>query len=349
VSGDHFDTCKQVAISSGILTEQEATIKGVILSGEIFRHSLGKVEKILDEKSGKMIWQFADEQRKREVISRVRVISRASDEDKSLLIAAIKQEGGLVMMSGQTIADASALKEANIGVCMGNNCQVAYDNADLVIMDGNFSSIYKSVKWGQAIFNNMKKFIQFQLTINIVICLLIFINGVSVGKPVLNVIQLLWANLVMDVLGAIALCTEPPLKVSNIGAEAEYSRISRKKKLIDAGMWRTILVTSAYELTVLLVFSYFTGMMFEPFNLITDDPPNGRLVTNTMVFHILMIMNIVNAINCRSISDTNKNPFKNFCNNPLFWLIFLFEGAVQATFFFAPLLFPALGTMLGVA
>lgn len=135
VSGDHFDTCKQVAIKSGILTEAEARIKGVILSGDSFRTSLGKYERILDEKSGKMIYQFMDNSRKKDVIHRVRVIARATDDDKQLLIAAIKEEGGLVMMSGQTIADATALKEANIGVCMGTNCQVAYDNSDLVILD----------------------------------------------------------------------------------------------------------------------------------------------------------------------------------------------------------------------
>lgn len=108
------------------------------------------------------------------------------------------------------------------------------------------------------------------MTINIVICSLIFINGISVGQSVLNVIQLLWANLIMDVLAAIALCTEPPVKAKSLETEKAYSRISRKDKLISTGMWRTIIVTAVFELLVLLVFSYFTGMMFEPdFNLIT--------------------------------------------------------------------------------
>lgn len=89
----------------------------------------------------------------------MRIIARATAEDKLLLIAGIRQAGGLVGMTGDSVADAMALKEADVGLCMGSGCQVAKDNSDLVIMDNDFVSIHRSIKWGRAIFDNVRKFI----------------------------------------------------------------------------------------------------------------------------------------------------------------------------------------------
>lgn len=114
---------------------------------------------------------------------------------------------------------------------MGSGCEVAKDNSDLIILDNNFYSIYKSIKYGRAIFDNIRKFIQFQLTINLVICFITIIGGCTTGKTPLNIIQMLWVNLIMDVLGAIALGTESP-------GNENISRISRKDGIINAVMWR---------------------------------------------------------------------------------------------------------------
>ena len=165
-------------------------------------------------------------------------------------------------------------------------------------------------------------------------CVLIFLNGLSLGSSPLNVIQLLWTNLIMDILASIALCTEPPRPGSD-----NNTRISRKDRLISLGMWRTILVTAAYELVVLLFFSYFGTFVCvaEPFNLITepllkDGKATNHLVVNTMIFHTFILMNVWNAFNARCIDDAEKNVFKHLFNNPLFWLIFVLENAVQYGF-----------------
>jgi P-type Ca2+ transporter type 2C len=139
----------------------------------------------------------------------LKIIARCTAEDKFVLVAGIKQKGGLVGMTGDSIADAEALKKADVGLCMGSGCDVAKDNSDLVILDNDFVSIHRSVKWGRAIFDNVRKFIQFQLTINIVICTITIIGGCTLGHAPLNVVQMLWTNLIMDILGAIAIGTEP--------------------------------------------------------------------------------------------------------------------------------------------
>jgi P-type E1-E2 ATPase len=129
-----------------------------------------------------------------------------------LLISGIKFAGGLVAMSGESNSDSMALKEADVGLCMGSGCQVAKENADLVILDNDFASIYRSIVWGRSIFDNVRKFLQFQLTINISLCTIVLITGATLGQSPFKVIHLLWANLVMDILGAISIGTEPPQK-----------------------------------------------------------------------------------------------------------------------------------------
>jgi Ca2+-transporting ATPase len=135
-------------------------------------------------------------------------------------------------MTGDSISDAEALIKADIGLCMGSGCDVAKDNSDLVVLDNDFYSIYRSIRWGRAIFDNVKKFIQFQLTVNIVFCVITVLSGCTLGRTPLNVIQMLWANLVMDVLAAIALGTEAPT------LDRDTRRISRKDRIMDAVMWR---------------------------------------------------------------------------------------------------------------
>jgi Ca2+-transporting ATPase len=113
---------------------------------------------------------------------------------------------------------------------MGSGCEVAKDNSDLVILDNDFVSIFRSIQWGRQIFNNVRKFLQFQMTVNIVVCFITLLGGMTIGQIPLNIIQLLWTNLIMDVLGAMM--------------EDRYvhsTRVSRKEKLFNAHMWRQIL------------------------------------------------------------------------------------------------------------
>ena len=91
-------------------------------------------------------------------------------------------------MCGDSINDADALKKADVGMCMGSGCDVAKDNSDLVILDNDFYSIQRSIKWGKAIFDNVRKFLQFQITVNIVICFITFIGGATINRTPLNVI-----------------------------------------------------------------------------------------------------------------------------------------------------------------
>ena len=142
------------------------------------------------------------------------------------------------------------------------------------------------------------------MTINISLCTIVVLSGATLGRSPLNVIQLLWANLIMDILAAIAIGTEPFNK-----HETQSVRISRKDKIILPDMWRTILGQALYQFIVLLVLTYFGEFIFfdQSFNLIytplRDEAgdPTDRMILDTIVFHSYIMMNMFNQINCRVV------------------------------------------------
>jgi len=186
---------------------------------------------------------------------------------------------------------------------------VAKENSDLVILDNDFKSIHYAIMWGRTIFENVRKFIQFQVTINIVLCFIVFLSGLTLGHSPFNVIQLLWINLIMDTLGAVAICTEPfQAKKRN---EGHSNRISRKDKILTLVMWRNIFGQVVYQTIAMLALMYFGQMMFfeESFNLVTEklryaeaneelgiseNDPTNKMRHHTMIFHTFVLMNLFN-------------------------------------------------------
>jgi len=238
VTGDHLETAKFVALKTGIVSIDEVHLEGIALTGDQFRAQIGDFEKEFDETSREFRIKFNDQNAFEKTKRRVKIIARASPLDKFILVCGIKQRGGLVAMCGDSIADAEALQSAQVGMCMGTGCDVAKDNSDLVILDNDFYSIQRSIKWGRAIYDNVRKFIQFQMTVNIVLIIITFLGGATLGHTPLNVIQMIWCNLIMDILGAIALGTETYKKDEDVSVQNKSNRISRRDKILLPEMWR---------------------------------------------------------------------------------------------------------------
>ena len=177
------------------------------------------------------------------------------------------------------------------------------------------------------------------MTVNISLCFLTILGGVTLGHVPLNVIQMLWVNLIMDILGAIAIGTEKY-------GDKVSPRISRNAPIILSQMWRQILGQALYQIVVMTVLMYFGGLMFfeESFNLITtplrvqvdgEYVATNRLVLDTICFYTFILMNLFNMINCRIIEDQEFNPLKNICNNLMFWVIFALDIGITELMLFA--------------
>lgn len=183
----------------------------------------------------------------RKVEKNLKVLARSSPEDKYLMATGLKQLGHVVAMTGDGTNDAPALKKADIGFAMGiAGTEVAKEAAGIILLDDNFSSIVTAMKWGRNIFDSIRKFLQFQLTVNMVALILAFTGAAVLKESPLNPIQMLWVNLIMDTMAALALATEPPTE--ELLTRKPYSRT---ENLITPDMWRNIIAQGILQIIIL--------------------------------------------------------------------------------------------------
>ncbi|CBI26322.3 unnamed protein product, partial [Vitis vinifera] len=183
---------------------------------------------------------------------KIHVMARSSPFDKLLMVQCLKQKGHVVAVTGDGTNDAPALKEADIGLSMGiQGTEVAKESSDIIILDDNFASVATVLRWGRCVYNNIQKFIQFQLTVNVAALVINFVAAASAGEVPLTAVQLLWVNLIMDTLGALALATERPTKEL-----MEKPPVGRAEPLITNIMWRNLLAQALYQIVVLLTLQF---------------------------------------------------------------------------------------------
>ncbi|MDR2502924.1 MAG: calcium-translocating P-type ATPase, PMCA-type [Deltaproteobacteria bacterium] len=258
--------------------------------------------------------QMPDEELKKRVKD-IRVIARALPGDKSRLVRAAQEMNLVVGMTGDGVNDSPALKAADVGFAMGGGTEVAKEAGDIIIMDDNFNSIGKAILYGRTIFNSIRKFIIFQLTINISAVLISFAAPLLGRESPLSIIQILWVNLVMDTLAALAFGGEPALK--------RFMREKPKKRdenIVNQYMWTSILTGGGFIFIASLFFllSAFTNNFFRP------DPENKYLLTGYFAFFIFAA--VCNAFNAR----TDKiNLMDNISRNRGFLGIILLIAAIQ--------------------
>ncbi|XP_030540785.1 calcium-transporting ATPase 12, plasma membrane-type [Rhodamnia argentea] len=285
ITGDNAFTAKAIATECGILGLDTGNEGIEVVEGSEFRN-------------------YTHEERMQRV-DQIRVMARSSPFDKLLMVQCLKQKGHVVAVTGDGTNDAPALKEADIGLSMGiQGTEVAKESSDIVILDDNFASVVTVLRWGRCVYNNIQKFIQFQLTVNVAALVINFIAAVSAGEVPLTAVQLLWVNLIMDTLGALALATEQPSDEL-----MEKSPVGRTEPLITNVMWRNLLAQALYQIAVLLTLQFRGESIFNV----------SAAVNDTLIFNTFVLCQVFNEFNSRSLEK--QNVFKGIHRNHLFLAI----------------------------
>ncbi|KAK8274976.1 hypothetical protein V6Z12_D10G107500 [Gossypium hirsutum] len=188
---------------------------------------------------------------------------------------------------------------------MDKHTLVAKESADVIILDDNFSTILTVAKWGRSVYINIQKFVQFQLTVNIVALIVNFSSACLTGSAPLTAVQLLWVNMIMDTLGALALATEPPTDEL-----MKRAPVGRKGNFISNVMWRNIFGQSFYQLMVIWYLQARGKAMFEL------DGPDSTLKLNTLIFNSFVFCQVFNEISSRNMEEINV--LSGILNNSVF-------------------------------
>ncbi|CAF1765744.1 BnaC09g53480D [Brassica napus] len=300
VTGDNVQTARAIALECGILTSDADASEPNLIEGKSFRALTdGGRDKISE---------------------RISVMGRSSPNDKLLLVQSLRRRGHVVAVTGDGTNDAPALHEADIGLAMGiAGTEVAKESSDIIILDDNFASVVKVVRWGRSVYANIQKFIQFQLTVNVAALIINVVAAISSGDVPLTAVQLLWVNLIMDTLGALALATEPP--TDHLMGRPP---VGRKEPLITNIMWRNLLIQAIYQVSVLLVLN-FRGISI--LGLQHEVPAHATRVKNTIIFNAFVLCQAFNEFNARKPDE--KNIFKGVIKNRLFMGIIVITLVLQ--------------------
>uniref|UniRef100_A0A4W4GMZ5 Calcium-transporting ATPase n=1 Tax=Electrophorus electricus TaxID=8005 RepID=A0A4W4GMZ5_ELEEL len=314
VTGDNINTARAIATKCGILLPGEDFL---CLEGKEFNQQIRNDKGEVEQERLDKVWP------------KLRVLARSSPTDKHTLVkgiidSTVGETRQVVAVTGDGTNDGPALKKADVGFAMGiAGTDVAKEASDIILTDDNFTSIVKAVMWGRNVYDSISKFLQFQLTVNVVAVIVAFTGACITQDSPLKAVQMLWVNLIMDTLASLALATEPP-------TEALLLRkpYGRDKPLISRTMMKNILGHAVYQLVVTFTL-LFAGERF--FNI--DSGRNSPLHAPpsehyTIIFNVFVMMQLFNEINARKIHG-ERNVFEGVYRNPIFCSVVLGTFALQ--------------------
>ena len=290
ITGDSIDTAKSIAKEVGIVDDDSLVIDSKKLS------------------------EMTDSEIK-DNLKKIKVVARALPNDKSRLVRVIEDMNLVVGMTGDGVNDAPALRKANVGFAMGTGSEVAKEASDIVILDNNILSISKAILYGRTIFKSIRKFVIYQLSVNMC-ALILSIVGPFIGftSPI-TIVQMLWLNMIMDTFSALAFSFEPPL--------LEYMEELPKRpneKIMNSYMYNEIALSSLYSATLCILFLKL--LLIRTIFRVGDN--NKYLMT--AYFALFIFIGIFNSFNAR----TNRiNIFANILKNKVFLAIIAFIITVQ--------------------
>jgi len=244
--------------------------------------------------------QLSDDELENE-IKCIGIVARSKPETKMRIVRALQNIGEVVAVTGDGINDAPALTKADVGIAMGiAGTEVSKSAADIVLVDDSFGTIVQAIKWGRGIYENFQRFIQFQITVNIVAFLIAIISQIGDYQMPFTTIQLLWVNIIMDGPPALALGLEPVRS-----AVLKRKPINRTANIITRSMFLNMLLNSFY-----ITFLLYLQMRFNILG--TSLGPSDPFTSNemqTVLFSMFAMCALMNALNCREFGSNSIFPY----------------------------------------
>ncbi|KAM8793685.1 plasma membrane calcium-transporting ATPase 3 [Eudromia elegans] len=314
VTGDNLNTARAIAAKCGILPAGEDWL---CLEGKEFNRRIRNEKGEVEQERLDKVWP------------KLRVLARSSPSDKHTLVkgiidSTIGDQRQVVAVTGDGTNDGPALKKADVGFAMGiAGTDVAKEASDIILTDDNFSSIVKAVMWGRNVYDSISKFLQFQLTVNVVAVVVAFTGACITQDSPLKAVQMLWVNLIMDTFASLALATEPP-------TEALLLRkpYGRNHPLVSRTMLKNIVGHAAYQLVIIFTLLFVGELLFDidsgraaPLHA----PPSEHY---TIIFNAFVLMQLFNELNARKVHG-ERNVFAGLLANPVFCAIVLGTFGVQ--------------------
>ncbi|XP_056591333.1 plasma membrane calcium-transporting ATPase 4 isoform X1 [Triplophysa dalaica] len=314
VTGDNINTARAIATKCGILQPGEDFL---CLEGKDFNQQIRNDKGDVEQERLDKIWP------------KLRVLARSSPTDKHTLVkgiidSTVGETRQVVAVTGDGTNDGPALKKADVGFAMGiAGTDVAKEASDIILTDDNFTSIVKAVMWGRNVYDSISKFLQFQLTVNVVAVIVAFTGACITQDSPLKAVQMLWVNLIMDTLASLALATEPPTE--SLLLRKPYGR---DKPLISRTMMKNILGHAIYQLVITFTLLFAGEKIFSidsGRNTPLHSPPSEHY---TIIFNVFVMMQLFNEINARKIHG-ERNVFEGIYRNPIFCLVVVGTFALQ--------------------
>jgi Ca2+ transporting ATPase len=326
ITGDNINTALAISKEVGILSSTEYNIaknsdfksidnnaKVYAMEGKHFREVSGGYYEDKEKKT----FLLKDPEKFRKTVENLKVIARTSPDDKFLLVLGLKELKSIVAVTGDGTNDAQALRKSDVGFSMGiKGTEVARDASDIVLLKDNFASIVTAIKYGRNVYDCIRKFIQFQLTTNIVAVFMTLLGGLILKDAPLNAIQMLWVNLIMDSFASLALATEKPSEKL-----LERQPYPREESIITQSMLRNILIQAAYQILLLTWVIFFGDTIFG----VPDDRSLSHFEWNesngyhfTLFFNIFVFLQIFNSVNARKLEQNELNPFEGISGNLIY-------------------------------
>jgi Ca2+-transporting ATPase len=314
ITGDNVETARAVAYEIGLVDRAKAWI------------DTPRDSRIMT--SGRFN-ELSDEELKQR-LPELRVLARAKPLDKFRMVKLLQELGEVVAVTGDGTNDAPALKKADVGLAMGvAGTEVAKEASKIVLLDDSFATIVKAVQWGRSLYENIQRFLLFQLTINVSALTVAFLGPFFGVKPPFTVLQLLWINVIMDTFASIALCSEPP--------RAGLMDVPPKRKdesILTPAMLATMFTTAVFFVVVMM--ALLSGMEWQRW---WAEPPGGgsppapdfpQLTVRqvSIFFTVYVFFQVWNQINCRSLVPAVSG-LSGLFRNPTFLAIAATVAGVQ--------------------